>query len=38
MNANNAEICRVGKLEADFQQVPPVQFFWKVHNIIVNPQ
>ena len=27
MNANNAEICRVGNLEADFQQVPLVQFF-----------
>ena len=27
MNANYAEICRVGNLEADFQQVPLVQFF-----------
>ena len=27
MNANFAEICRVGNLEADFQQVPFVQFF-----------
>ena len=26
-NANYAEICRVGTLEADFQQVPLVQFF-----------
>ena len=29
MNANFAEICRVGNLEADFQQVPLVQFFLK---------
>ena len=28
-NANYAEICRVGNLEADFQQVPLVQFFPK---------
>ena len=27
MNVNFAEICRVGNLEADFQQVPLVQFF-----------
>ena len=27
MNANFAEIWRVGNLEADFQQVPLVQFF-----------
>ena len=27
MNANVAEICRVGNLEADFQQVPLVPFF-----------
>ena len=27
MNANYAEICRVGKLEADFQQVQLVPFF-----------
>ena len=27
MNVNYAEICRVGNLEADFQQVPLVQFF-----------
>ena len=26
-SANYAEICRAGKLEADFQQVPLVQFF-----------
>ena len=26
-NANYAEICRVGNLEADFQQVPLVHFF-----------
>ena len=29
MNANYAEICRVGNLEADFQQVPLVQFVLK---------
>ena len=27
MNANYAEICRVGSLEVDFQQVLLVQFF-----------
>ena len=27
MNANYVEICRVGNLEADFQQVPLVQLF-----------
>ena len=27
MSANYAEICRVGNLEADFQQVPLVHFF-----------
>ena len=26
-NANYAEICTVGNLEADFQQVPLIQFF-----------
>ena len=26
-NANYAEICRVGNLEASFQQVPLVHFF-----------
>ena len=38
MNANNAEICRVGNLEADFQQVLLVQFFWNFHNIVVKHQ
>ena len=37
MNANNAEICRVGNLEADFQQIPLGHFFffffWNFHNI-----
>ena len=28
MASNYAEICRVGNLEADFQQVPLVQFFF----------
>ena len=32
MNADYAEICRVGYLEAIFQQVPLVQFFWNSHN------
>ena len=27
MNANYAEICKVGNLEANLQQVPLVQFF-----------
>ena len=38
MNANYAEICRVGNLEADFQQVWLVQFFLNFHNIIVKLQ
>ena len=38
MNANYAEICRVGNLEADFQQVPLVQIFWNFHNIIMKHQ
>ena len=29
MNANYAEICRIGNLEADFQQVQLVHFFLK---------
>ena len=36
MNANHAEICRVGNLEADFQQVGLIQFFWNFHNIVNN--
>ena len=28
MNANNAEICRVGNLKADFRQVPLFHFFF----------
>ena len=36
MNENYAEICRVGNLEADFQQVSLVQFFWNFHNIVVK--
>ena len=38
MNANFAEICRVDNLEADFQQVPLVQFFCNFHNIVVKHQ
>ena len=30
--------CRVGNLEADFQQVPYVQFFLNFHNIGVKHQ
>ena len=36
MNANYAEICRVGNLEADFQQVLLGQFFWNIHSIVVE--
>ena len=38
MNANYSEICRVGNLEADFQQVLLVQFFKHFHNIVVKHQ
>ena len=38
MIANYAEICRVGNLEADFQQVSLVQLFWNFHNIVVKRQ
>ena len=38
MNANYAEICKAGNLEAEFQQVPLSQFFWTFQNIIVNHQ
>ena len=36
MNANYAKICRVGNLEADFQQVPIVQFLWNFHNVVMK--
>ena len=36
MKQNDAEICRVGNLEPDFQQVPLVQFFRNYHNIVVK--
>ena len=36
MIANYAEILRVGNLEADFQQVLLVQFFWNFHKIVVK--
>ena len=36
MNAIYAEICRAGNLEADFQQVMLVEFFWNFHNIDVK--
>ena len=35
MNANYAEICRVGNLEVAFQQVLLVQFFWNFHSILI---
>ena len=38
MNANYAEIYRVGDLEADFQQNLLVQFFWNFHIIVVKHQ
>ena len=38
MNANYAEICRVGNLKAHFQQIPLVHFFWNFHNIAVKHQ
>ena len=34
MNANYAEICRIGNMEADFQQVTLVQIFENFHNIV----
>ena len=34
MNANYAEICRVGYLEAEFLQVPLDQLFWKDSRVI----
>ena len=38
MNEIYVEICRVGNLEADFQQVLLIQFFWNFHNIVVKHQ
>ena len=38
MAANYAEICKVGKLEAGFQQVPFGQIFRNFHNIVVKYQ
>ena len=35
MNANYAEICRVGNLEADFQQVPLVHFFSEIFTMLL---
>ena len=36
MNTNFAEICKVGNMVADFQQIPQVQFSWNFHNIAVK--
>ena len=33
-NANYAEICRLGNLKADFQQVPLVQLFAEIFTIL----
>ena len=38
MNTNYAVICRVGNLEADFQEFPLVQLFLNFHNIVVKHQ
>ena len=38
MKPNHAEICRVGNLEPDFQQVTLIQFFRNFHNIVVKHQ
>ena len=40
MNANYADICRVGKLETDFQQILLVHFFLKFshNNVVVTHQ
>ena len=38
MNANNAEICRVGNLEVNFQQVLLVHFFCNFHIIVLKHQ
>ena len=38
MKPNHAEICRVGKLEPNFQQLPLVQFFLNFHNIVLKRQ
>ena len=35
MNANYAEIYRIGYLEADFQQVPPVHLFSEIFTILL---
>ena len=36
MAANNAEISRIGKLEAEFQQVLFIQIFCNFHIIVVK--
>ena len=33
-NANYAEICRIGNLESNFQQVPLVHFFSEIFTIL----
>ena len=32
------KLCRVGKSESDFKQVPLIQFFWKFNNIVEKYQ
>ena len=36
MNANYAELCRVGNLEVDFKQASFVQFFLKFLQFVVK--
>ena len=38
MNANYSEICRIGNLEAAFQQILVVNFLLKFHNIVLKRQ
>ena len=38
MAAKYAEIGRVDKIEAGFQQGPLVQIFWNVHTIVMEHQ
>ena len=36
MGVNYTEIDRVGKLAANFKQVPFVQSFWNFYNVVVK--
>ena len=35
MDVNYAEICRVGNLEADFQQISLVEFFSEIFTVLL---